>query len=66
MVQPPAISATGTRDELVVTPFGDYELIDFGAGSKLERWGEYTVERPDRLARGKAASDNWQADWIYV
>lgn len=29
-----------------------YELIDFGEGWRWERWGEYTVERPDGWAVG--------------
>ena len=28
----------------------DYELIDCGRGEKLERWGEYTLVRPDPQA----------------
>lgn len=66
MVQLPTISESATRDELVSTPLDDYELIDFGAGRKLERWGEYLVDRPDRLARGESAQKHWQADWIFV
>ncbi len=31
----------------------DYELIDFGSGRKLERFGEITVDRPENLANGK-------------
>ncbi len=53
-------------DALVATPAGDYELLDFGAGRKLERWGEITVEYPDRLATGKPADMHWSADWVYV
>ena len=66
MVQLPTISEADTRDEVTATPAGDYELIDFGSGRKLERWGPYTVERPDRLARGKPKSLPWAADWTYV
>ena len=28
----------------------DYELIDCGRGEKLERWGKYTLVRPDPQA----------------
>ena len=66
MVQLPTVSESDTRDARVQTPLGDYELIDFGAGRKLERWGEYLVESPDRLASGEPASAHWDADWIYV
>jgi nitric oxide reductase NorD protein len=66
MAQLPTVSETDTRDAYVVTPVNDYELIDFGAGRKLERWGHYLVESPDRLAVGLPVEKNWSADWIYV
>jgi len=66
MVQLPTVSEADTRDALVETPCGDYELIDFGTGRKLERWGEIVVEYPDRLATGEPASEHWSADWVYV
>lgn len=66
MVQLPIVAESDTRDEIVHTPLDDYELIDFGHGRKLERWGEYRVERFDHQARGDARDDNWSADWIYV
>jgi nitric oxide reductase NorD protein len=66
LVQLPTVSAADTRDALVETPCGDYELIDFGSGRKLERWGEIVVECPDRLATGEPASEHWSADWVYV
>ena len=59
-------STASETDACVVTPIDDYELLDFGAGRKLERWGEYLVEYPDRLARGEPACRPWSADWIYV
>jgi nitric oxide reductase NorD protein len=66
MVQLPTVSETATRDAFVETPLDDYELIDFGGGHKLERWGDYLVESPDRLATGSRADRHWNADWIYV
>ena len=33
--------------------FNDYELLDFGAGQKLERFGEYILTRPEPLAIGR-------------
>jgi len=66
MVQLPTVSETDTRDAFVKTPLGDYELLDFGGGRRLERWGDYLVESPDRLATGSPADKNWSADWIYV
>jgi nitric oxide reductase NorD protein len=66
MVQLPIVSESDTRDEITATPVDDYELLDFGGGRKLERWGAYTVDRPDRLAAGKPASLPWVADWSWV
>jgi nitric oxide reductase NorD protein len=59
-------STASETDACVATPIDDYELLDFGGGRKLERWGEYLVEYPDRLARGEPACRPWSADWIYV
>ena len=66
MVQLPTVSESDTRDAFVVTPLGDYELLDFGGRRKLERWGDYLVESPERLATGSPLDRNWNADWIYV
>ena len=30
----------------------DYEVIDCSKGEKLERWGQYTLVRPDRRLSG--------------
>lgn len=35
---------------LLADDWKDYELIDTGAGEKLERWGKYTLRRPDPQA----------------
>ena len=32
------------------TNWKDYELLDCGGGEKLERWGKYTLIRPDPQA----------------
>jgi 23S rRNA (cytosine1962-C5)-methyltransferase len=54
---------------VVVTPgFGDYALVDSGEGRKLERFGRFTVERPEPQAmwRPAADSDTWQrADAVF-
>jgi len=39
----------------------DYELIDFGAGRKLERFGKYVLDRPDVLADSPPNVDS--SDW---
>jgi 23S rRNA (cytosine1962-C5)-methyltransferase len=35
---------------LLADDWKDYELIDTGGGEKLERWGRYTLRRPDPQA----------------
>ena len=35
----------------------EYQLVDFGAGRKLERFGPYLVDRPAPAAAGAAAAD---------
>ena len=35
---------------LLAEDWKDYELIDTGGGEKLERWGKYTLRRPDPQA----------------
>ena len=53
------------NDFYVASPLGDYELIDMGNGRKLERFGEYKIDRPAPHAQGKPQQQHWQADWIY-
>ena len=65
MVQLPTGAETDTREAVTATPLDDYELLDFGNGRKLERWGPYLVDRPDRQATGEPADRNWQADWVF-
>jgi len=65
MVQLPTVSESDTHDALVEACEG-YALLDFGNGRKLERWGEYLIDRPDRLATGTPQDPDWQADWVYV
>lgn len=36
----------------MTTPFTDYELIDFGQGRKLERFGDFLIDRPSPAAEG--------------
>jgi len=46
----------------------DYELIDAGAGERLERWGSYVVRRPEVLAAGPRDSSErrWrEADLVW-
>jgi len=44
----PALSAQPARPALAVAGhWCDYELLDCGLGMKQERWGDYTLVRPD-------------------
>ncbi len=42
---------------LLAEDWKDYELIDTGGGEKLERWGKYTLRRPDPQAIWPAAGN---------
>ncbi len=48
------------------TPADEYELLDFGRGRCLERFGSFVVERPWRWAEGARRLRHWDADWTYV
>ncbi|MGD8841978.1 MAG: hypothetical protein PVJ83_00770 [Gammaproteobacteria bacterium] len=65
MVQLPVVHESETREALV-EPGDGYTLIDFGQGRKLERWGDYVVDRPDRAAQGAPRLADWPADWVYI
>lgn len=56
----------GQNSELIVIDASDdYELIDFGDGRKLERYGDFLVERPCANAKIKRKLETWQAHWNY-
>jgi 23S rRNA (cytosine1962-C5)-methyltransferase len=53
---------------LLATSWQDYELIDAGAGEKLERWGRIIMSRPDPQAiwPRQASGGEWdKADMVY-
>lgn len=50
----------------VQTPLDDYALIDFGNGRKLERFGQFLLERPAPQATNQPALSLWDADWVYT
>lgn len=52
---------------LCPTEWRDYELIDSGDGEKLERWGQYTVARPEpRVIWSKSDPNLWKkADAVF-
>jgi len=51
---------------LVAEPWPDWGLIDSGNGRKLERYGSYTVVRPEPQAMWTPASNDWDADATFV
>lgn len=52
---------------LIADQWTDYELLDCGAGQKLERWGKYVFIRPDpQVIWPKASPELWENyDAIY-
>ncbi|MDH3527511.1 MAG: hypothetical protein OEM43_08440, partial [Gammaproteobacteria bacterium] len=52
-------------DVIIETPLDDYELLDFGNSRKLERFGPYVLNRPDKRAQGVPQLGHWDADWVY-
>lgn len=62
------IPATGShvKEVIIDSPVDDYELLDFGGGRKLERFGPYVLDRPDPRAEGTQLKSDWAADWKYV
>jgi len=51
---------------LVAEPWDDWGLIDCGHGQKLERYGPVRVVRPEPQAMWAPASEDWDADAIFV
>jgi 23S rRNA (cytosine1962-C5)-methyltransferase len=56
-----AVSYNRDMDILVQKGFPDYELIDSGEGMRLERYGTYTIARPDPQALWDKHAD--EAEW---
>lgn len=54
-----------TIDGVVTTPAGRYELLDFGRGRRLERFGQCVLDRPAPNADNSRAQQSWHADWTY-
>jgi len=50
--------------ESLTPKWTDYELVGSGAGKKIERFGEFTLMRPEPQARWEAArsAERWEAD----
>ncbi len=67
MVRPSPLLAE-TPSVMRATGWTDYQLIDSGGGRKLERYGGYTVARPEPqcLWRPRLAEDTWTgADAVF-
>lgn len=57
------------KSEILVTKEeGDYALIDSGGGMKIERFGAYTLIRPDpqALYKSRLLKSEWKADAEFV
>jgi 23S rRNA (cytosine1962-C5)-methyltransferase len=51
---------------IVAEPWDDWGLIDCGHGQKLERYGRFTVARPEPQAMWAPARDDWDPDASFV
>nr|AYC79564.1 SAM-dependent methyltransferase [uncultured bacterium] len=51
---------------IVAEPWDDWGLIDCGNGQKLERYGNYTVVRPEPQAMWAPARADWDPDATFV
>jgi 23S rRNA (cytosine1962-C5)-methyltransferase len=51
---------------IVAEPWDDWGLIDCGNGQKLERYGAFTVARPEPQAMWAPAKEDWNPDATFV
>ena len=51
---------------LIAEPWADWGLVDCGNGQKLERYGPYTVVRPEPQAMWAPARGDWDPDATFV
>jgi 23S rRNA (cytosine1962-C5)-methyltransferase len=51
---------------IVAEPWDDWGLVDSGDGQKLERYGPFTVARPEPQAMWAPARADWDADATFV
>ena len=51
----------------IATNWKDYEIIDMANGEKLERWGKYTLVRPDPQIIWKTQSfpEKWKKEAVF-
>jgi 23S rRNA (cytosine1962-C5)-methyltransferase len=57
------VTALGT---LVAEPWDDWALLDSGDGRKLERYGRFTIVRPEPQAMWAPAHGEWDPDATFV
>ena len=54
-----------TMTHLVLPVFSDYELLDSGDGMKLERYGDFTIARPESQALWSRHAADWNPDAFF-
>jgi len=57
---------TDSLQTLVAEPWDDWGLVDCGNGQKLERYGPFTVARPEPQAMWAPARESWDPDATFV
>ena len=57
---------SGELCTLVAEPWDDWALVDCGNGQKFERYGEYSVARPEPQAMWAPALETWNPDATFV
>jgi 23S rRNA (cytosine1962-C5)-methyltransferase len=55
-----------TLATLIAEPWADWGLVDCGNGQKLERYGRFTVVRPEPQAMWSPARADWDPDATFV
>jgi 23S rRNA (cytosine1962-C5)-methyltransferase len=51
---------------IVAEPWADWGLVDSGNGAKLERYGRFTVARPEPQAMWTPANEQWDPDATFL
>ena len=51
---------------IIAEPWADWGLIDCGNGQKFERYGEFSVVRPEPQAMWSPSRQNWDPDATFV
>ncbi len=45
---------------ILINNFAEYKILDIANGEKLEKWGEYTLVRPDpQIVWSKKSTNLW-------